>query len=68
MTKQEEVREIGTEFWYEFPPDMQSTNPYGCRIKYKVVEHVDVEEPYRSGRWVKVERLEPLAVEPLVEL
>ena len=61
------LRPIGTEFWYEFPADEHSTDPTAHRIKYKVVEHIDVEEPYRSGRWAKAERWEAVAVEPLIK-
>ena len=61
-----EIRPVGTEFWYEFPPQEHSTE-YGVhRIKYRVVEHVVIEDGL--GREIKVERLKSIAVEALIEV
>ncbi len=59
------LRPIGTQFWYEFPPDMTSNNPHKTRIKYKVVEHVRTMRCLGDRVGELCERWEPLEVEPL---
>lgn len=58
-----DLRPIGTEFWYEHPPDEHSTSPHGCRIKYKVIEHVKVERFWGDKEGELAERWKPLVVE-----
>lgn len=58
------MRKVGEEFWSEWmPPPLNSTDTEETRIKYRVVEIVNVHQYGTHGPLVDAERLEPLAVE-----
>ena len=52
------LRPVGTEFWYQFPIPMGSTQPYASRFLYRVVRHVN--GLTQAGRVELMEELKPL--------
>ncbi len=56
----DELRPIGTEFWYEFPPDLTTTaHDNTSKFLYRIVGHSKVRD-YRGITWT--EELEPIDV------
>lgn len=53
-----ELRSIGTEFDYDFPPSQFSTETMVTRFRYRVVEHVETTKGTR-------ERIEPIDMKRL---
>lgn len=41
-----ELKPVGTEFWYDFPLNLSSTETRRTRIKYKVINHVLVKKQW----------------------
>lgn len=54
------MRKVGDVFWTEWKQDLYSTSSDESRIKYKVVEIVNIGN---FGEGTPVERLQPLKVE-----
>ena len=57
------LRPIGTEFWYQFPIPMGSTQSYASRFLYRVVRHTKGMTQTRSVELI--EEIEPLEMKEI---
>lgn len=57
------LKEIGTEYQEEYPPDSHSTNPFPHRVTWRVVGYANCQDEF--GRTFKAERIEAIKIEEL---